>query len=217
MIQPCARIKCLSISKVAEADLANLTFFWQVPDLKKELKARGLSTAGNKNELLERLQGALKSKLSDVTADSVDDLEEDLLNVCIFCVVHCKMFKQIEFQDDDDEHLDTSESVIQELDSAMEVASSVVHKRKAEDKDSIIEHTKGSAPKKIVLNRTPSTSSENNQNGSLNSATVSKLDTDSDKKVIKLSELSSKEVIGFFVFWASSYYILLFLEIRNEG
>lgn len=41
---------------------------------------RGLTTTGNKNELIERLQGALKST-DLISPDSVDDLEEDLLNV----------------------------------------------------------------------------------------------------------------------------------------
>lgn len=53
-----------------------------MPDLKRELKARGLTTSGNKNELVERLQSALKAKLdSSVGGVSVDYLEEDLLNV----------------------------------------------------------------------------------------------------------------------------------------
>lgn len=51
-------------------------------DLKKELKLRNLSTTGNKNELLERLQNAL-NKSEIVNSESVDDLEEDLLNVYI--------------------------------------------------------------------------------------------------------------------------------------
>lgn len=44
----------------------------QVADLKKELKARGLSTAGNKSELAERLEAALglpKADMSDVQLD----------------------------------------------------------------------------------------------------------------------------------------------------
>lgn len=46
------------------------------------MKARGLSAVGNKNELMERLQNALKNKTEDSAGgESVDDLEEDLLNV----------------------------------------------------------------------------------------------------------------------------------------
>lgn len=50
-----------------------------MPDLKKELKLRGLSTTGNKNELLERLQSALHSDNS-VSPETVEDFEEHLLN-----------------------------------------------------------------------------------------------------------------------------------------
>lgn len=49
-------------------------------DLKKELKLRGLSITGNKNELVERLQNSL-SKSDAINSECVDDLEEDLLNV----------------------------------------------------------------------------------------------------------------------------------------
>lgn len=54
----------------------------KVADLKKELKNRGLSTLGNKNELVDRLQGALidgGDPLED-TANSEDLLEDDELN-----------------------------------------------------------------------------------------------------------------------------------------
>lgn len=34
-------------------------YYWQVTDLKKELKNRGLVTTGNKTELVERLQLAI--------------------------------------------------------------------------------------------------------------------------------------------------------------
>lgn len=44
------------------------------------MKLRGLSTTGNKNELSERLQNAL-NKSEGIASESVDDLEEDLLNV----------------------------------------------------------------------------------------------------------------------------------------
>lgn len=50
--------------------------------MRRELKLRGLNTQGNKVELLERLQEVLKMKAEETaSATSVDELEEDLLNV----------------------------------------------------------------------------------------------------------------------------------------
>lgn len=101
--------------------------------------------------------------------------------------------------------MDTSESVIQELDSAFEVsptgAGARGQKRKSESSENKVE-----APKKIVLNRNPSVSSDTNdtnQNGSTNNAPADKTDGTTDKKVIKLSELSVKEV---FIRYCSNKY-----------
>ncbi|VEN34330.1 unnamed protein product [Callosobruchus maculatus] len=157
----------------------------KVPDLKKELKMRGLSTSGNKTELIERLQGAVKSTDSGGN-ESVDDLEEDLLN------------------DDDDDHIDANESVLESvLDDAI-----TSQKRKAEDTSK--PESKSLAPpppKKVILNRNNSCSSETakpiaaskesepikeSKNGDAKNAEGTKEDK-SGKTVIKLSQLTAKE------------------------
>ncbi|KAG7155452.1 SAP domain-containing ribonucleoprotein-like [Homarus americanus] len=55
----------------------------KVADLKKELKSRGLSVTGNKNELVERLQEALEGgenvPISNVEGDDEDFDEEEIL------------------------------------------------------------------------------------------------------------------------------------------
>lgn len=138
--------------------------------MRKELKLRGLSTTGNKTELSERLQNAL-SKSEIISSESVDDLDEDLLN------------------DDDDEHLDASESVILDLDESPKAT-----KRKIDDESEKPELKCTPPPKKVILNRHTSieltkTIIENDQK--LNNE---KQDQIEDKKVVKLSSLSAKEV-----------------------
>lgn len=92
-------------------------------------------------------------------------------------------------------HLDTSESVMQELDSALDETSTASKRQKRKLETGLnADQNKTDAPKKIVLNRNPSTSSDTTQNGSANDATENKTDNNTDKKVIKLSELSVKEV-----------------------
>ncbi|KRT82204.1 hypothetical protein AMK59_4419, partial [Oryctes borbonicus] len=142
----------------------------KVPDLKRELKARGLSAAGNKNELMERLQNALKNKTDDSAgAESVDDLEEDLLNV------------------DDDEHLDGSESGITDIDSAMDITpGQKPQKRKSQDTVSCEQPKQA---KKVVLHRTPS-NTDVGQNDSTIPIEKEKVE---EKKMVKLSELSAKD------------------------
>lgn len=97
-------------------------------------------------------------------------------------------------EDDDDEHLDTSESVIQELDSAFEVSPTVARGQKRKIESNPLNKDKADAPKKIVLNRNPSVSSDTNQNGSENNPSENKTDDTIDKKIVKLSELTVKEV-----------------------
>nr|CAH7767601.1 unnamed protein product [Callosobruchus chinensis] len=145
---------------------------------------RGLSTSGNKTELLERLQRAVKSTDSAGT-ESVDDLEEDLLN------------------DDDDDHIDTNESV---LESVLE-DTITSQKRKCEDASE--PESKSLAPpppKKLILNRNNSCNSETAKPVAVSKEEEPKQkskndvahpegirDDKSGKTVIKLSQLTAKE------------------------
>lgn len=138
--------------------------------MKKELKLRGLVTTGNKTELSERLQRAL-SKSDVISSESVDDLDEDLLN------------------DDDDEHLDASESVI--LDNDLDESPKAV-KRKIDDEDEKTE-LKCAPPKKVILNRHTSIDiAKNNEKAKMSDS--EKQEEKEDKKVVKLSSLTAKEV-----------------------
>jgi len=79
----------------------------KVTDLKRELKTRGLSTSGAKNELLDRLQNAMASEDKPVSEDSVLD-ESALLD---------------DDEDDDDDVLeddDDIDDVVDELDAPVE-------------------------------------------------------------------------------------------------
>ncbi|CAH1183627.1 unnamed protein product [Phaedon cochleariae] len=146
----------------------------KVPDLKKELKLRGLSTTGNKNELLERLQTSVKSN-DAAGSESVDDLEEDLLN------------------DDDDEHLDASESVI--LENDLDESPNPLKRKIADHVDET--DTKEVPPKKLILNRHENITSEivlpSEKKVEESKPDEEKGKGKGDKKVIRLSQLSAKE------------------------
>lgn len=166
-----------SLDEVSTLEISKL----KVPDLKKELKNRGLTTTGNKNELVERLQAALKS--SDTgTVDSIDDIEEDLLN------------------DDDDDHMDERESLINDLDNALDDLPKT-QKRKSDTEHK--SEVPGGPPKKVILKRNTSEAlaamaiaskvdkkpiDEEKVEDNVKSA-----DSTEEKKVVKLSELSAKE------------------------
>ncbi|XP_014207912.1 uncharacterized protein C31H12.03c isoform X1 [Copidosoma floridanum] len=165
----------------------------KVADLKAELKQRGLPTTGNKIELVERLQLAIHD-----TSLSLDEAADEII--------------------DEDAVLEDEELETEELNAKPDSLSAevVALKRKAADDDN------KTPAKKIVLNRTnkiedvkvdngqskeeeekidkPSEEAEkkviklsnsNNETKANNDAKDEK--KDSDKKVIKLSELSSAE------------------------
>lgn len=144
----------------------------KVPELKKELKLRGLNTNGNKNDLVERLQEALKSpEMSSGSLES-DILEDDLLN------------------DDDDEHHNTSETV---LDSDVEkVLEESVSLPKLKHESPICDNSNGieKKPKKIKLQRDIPSIDE-----SLTSTkpATNESNTNAHSKVIKLTGMSFKE------------------------
>lgn len=169
-----------------------------------------MSSTGNKNELMERLQEALKAKTEDAaSATSVDELEEDLLNVCLclFLVVSCVILSLL--KGDDDEHLDSTESVITDIDTANEVIQKGI-KRKSTEKESEEELPKPA--KKIVLKRNSSHTEETSQPELVEIKILEK----AEKKVIKLSEIGAKEVSNY-----PLYYCYIFddslVEVRNES
>ncbi|XP_014481557.1 PREDICTED: SAP domain-containing ribonucleoprotein [Dinoponera quadriceps] len=138
----------------------------KVADLRAELKQRGLSTTGNKNELVERLQLAMHGD----SALSLDETAEEIL--------------------DEDEVLGDEE--IEELSSkpdSQELPPTNSKKRKLST-----ESNNGNA-KKIVLNRKSvleeikNDQVEKNENKSVKSPEAAP----SEKKIIKLSELGVKE------------------------
>lgn len=117
----------------------------KVPELKKELKSRHLSTAGNKTELMERLLNYVKNKRDNGAI--VDDLEEDLLN------------------DEDDDHLDNDESdaLLTDLEKTISESETPVtpvakpQKRKSTNDTNKVATEEATKAKKITLTRKPST------------------------------------------------------------
>ncbi|XP_023244969.1 SAP domain-containing ribonucleoprotein isoform X3 [Copidosoma floridanum] len=143
----------------------------KVADLKAELKQRGLPTTGNKIELVERLQLAIHD-----TSLSLDEAADEII--------------------DEDAVLEDEELETEELNAKPDSLSAevVALKRKAADDDN------KTPAKKIVLNRTNKIEDVKVDNGQ-SKEEEEKIDKpseedekkDSDKKVIKLSELSSAE------------------------
>lgn len=159
------------------------------------MKLRSLSTTGNKNELLERLQTALKSKHDDTaSAESIDDFSYDA-------------------SDDEELHAEIIKVTEQSI------SPPIIAKRKLSDTTSV--DLEQNLSKKIVLNRNPSISSdceqEHRNNNNVQKADSPKQENDSEKKVIKLSELSVKDVRFHLVIIKCAFKICKFTETRNES
>lgn len=135
----------------------------KVADLRAELKQRGLPTTGNKNELVERLQLAIHGD----AALSLDETTEEIL--------------------DEDEVLGDEE--IEELSSKPD-SQETPEKRKLS-----IDNITNSNAKKIVLNRKSVLEEIKNDQVEKNENKGAKVieDAPPEKKIIKLSELSTKE------------------------
>ncbi|KAK6618742.1 hypothetical protein RUM43_013133 [Polyplax serrata] len=110
---------------------------WKVADLRRELKTRGLSVEGKKNELVERLQLAVgeSSLLDDTVNDQDEILDDDVLS--------------------DDETFEDSEltKVVTPEKTENQKKLDIGLKRKYTDNT----ETTMKQPKKIVLNRNIST------------------------------------------------------------
>lgn len=188
---------------MSEHDISKM----KVADLKKELKNRGLSTLGNKNELIDRLQNALidgGDPLED-TANSEDLLEDDELNDDILEDEEEKLQDGIA----EEEHIlksptpseaSKSESPEQQRPQDLSGKNQEVQEDKKEDQ---------SIPqKKVALKRnisisvstpiTPTVNVASNINDTVNKNEVdNKTDNtttgEPEKKVIKLNQMSAQE------------------------
>ncbi|XP_012522376.1 SAP domain-containing ribonucleoprotein isoform X1 [Monomorium pharaonis] len=145
----------------------------KVADLRAELKQRGLSTTGNKNELVERLQLAIHGD----SALSLDETAEEILDEDEVLGVSVMIFEFNQLQDEEIEELSNKPD-----------SQEIPEKRK------LSIETNNTNAKKIVLNRKPVLEEiKNDQVEKENKGAKVLDDAPPEKKIIKLSELSTKE------------------------
>ncbi|KAJ1522821.1 hypothetical protein ONE63_001973 [Megalurothrips usitatus] len=159
-------------------------FLPQVADLKRELKVRGLSTVGNKQELQDRLQIALQDGTDSALLldDTGPEEAEDILN------------EDDVLADEDDSSTNAptdvgSSALKRQLDD--ELDEDAVTSTPAEKSNTSQGQDNGPPAKKITLNRKvlsqPSVESEKVDEGKKDE------NASDEKKVVKLSDVSMKE------------------------
>uniref|UniRef100_A0A1B6MGY2 SAP domain-containing protein n=1 Tax=Graphocephala atropunctata TaxID=36148 RepID=A0A1B6MGY2_9HEMI len=171
----------------SDGNLADISKM-KVVEIKKELKNKGLNTAGTKNELIQRLQAASSQAVQDSISEdgNVDaEIDED----AIFAEID-------EGEDVDDDDLTTDAVLAEEPKVKAPESPKLAVKRPA---PLAADTPQGTQPKKRVLVRPPSvtTSTEKENSSQEKSADMeAKEKTDADpsgKKVVKLSSISVKE------------------------
>lgn len=181
----------------------------KVADLKKELKNRGLSTLGNKNELVDRLQGALidgGDPLED-TANSEDLLEDDELNDDILEEEEEKQHHEATEEDrilksPTPSEVSKSESPEQKTDTVtkeLESEKKEDHSAVPQKKISLKRNISISVPTPAVATAASATESDEGKKQSKDTSEDTKnKDTEAssaepEKKVIKLTELTPQQ------------------------
>ncbi|GLV48631.1 uncharacterized protein CBL_06039 [Carabus blaptoides fortunei] len=170
----------------------------KVSDLKRELRARGLNASGNKTELVERLTEAIQNgKNDDGSADSVDELidDDDVLN-----------------DDEIEQEVGNMKSIESEVSDKSFETDSTTHNKSTKRKSFEVTNNNGTSEakpaKKIVLNRTSSAEAHPEEHTDTTlvptittttpvatdvETSAVTIDSEAEKKVIKLSELNAKQ------------------------